>query len=740
MAIVKTSDTDNLVQQLVEQFTGEVNYYWDGQDYVPYFEDSILNIGEGIVSDARELAQDALDRADGRATFTDKEEGESYDGGAYVDTVTKAATSITRVFTKADGPADPAVETESANEKLTLSGNQATGYTLTEKESSKEDYPGASNTYSEGETESATFSSFDVTQGDGAALTMTKINESETWSDSGTNHYGSGTNSGSFSMAFAGAANFDQGEWQASSVQINSLSYKDSSKYQYSDIGYGVGSSSEALAVALTSKAGFTVNDDFSLSGQIDSLSYSSKETWFAPGQGSSGGYTYADYTSSSEDSFMSTAALTGATITALQTALQAETDNLAEGTDPGDYIDALRQALLSGNDTIAVTGDFGGFIEAGAGNDTVTGGKGDDYLDGEAGDDKLTGNAGSDDLYGGDGKDTLSGGEGADHLYGDAGNDTLTGDAGDDYMNGGDDDDTLDGGVGNDRLYGGSGVDKLTGGTGHDFVHGGAGNDTLTGGEGNDYLVGAEGKDTLDGGNGNDQIYGDSNTTTDDGTDHSDVMLGGAGDDYMAGGYGNDSLDGGAGDDRLYGNAGNDKLLGGAGIDTINGGAGDDILDGGAGNDVLVGGTGADALTGGAGKDGFSFGYSDGTYEGALAVDKITDFKIKEDWINFDDIAVSLARHSYGTGEQLATYDALLTAAETKFAEAGTNVNVYVAAAEGNKTYVFADQDGDNSADIAIELIGVYGTAAASIQMSQYGNWVPYDTPQPTFDDYYYA
>jgi Ca2+-binding RTX toxin-like protein len=92
--------------------------------------------------------------------------------------------------------------------------------------------------------------------------------------------------------------------------------------------------------------------------------------------------------------------------------------------------------------------------VDAGAGNDYVSGGRGGDLL---------LGGAGSDTLYGDRGNDTLDGGDGKD---------LLIGDRGDDYLLGGNQRDHLVGGRGNDSLNGGEGRDVLSGGLGMDVLN----------------------------------------------------------------------------------------------------------------------------------------------------------------------------------------------------------------------------------------------------------------------------
>jgi Ca2+-binding RTX toxin-like protein len=109
--------------------------------------------------------------------------------------------------------------------------------------------------------------------------------------------------------------------------------------------------------------------------------------------------------------------------------------------------------------------------INAGAGNDAVTGGPQNDTLIGGPGNDTLTGGDGNDLLLGGAGDDVLNGGLLRDNLFGQDGNDTLNGDSG------------------TDALYGMNGDDTLTGGRDDDFLNGGAGNNTFNDGNNSPFL-----------------------------------------------------------------------------------------------------------------------------------------------------------------------------------------------------------------------------------------------------------
>jgi Ca2+-binding RTX toxin-like protein len=135
------------------------------------------------------------------------------------------------------------------------------------------------------------------------------------------------------------------------------------------------------------------------------------------------------------------------------------------------------------GNDIIQVHVDGPSitYIDAGAGNDTVTGTEQADIIVGGAGDDIIDGLGGNDWLYGGDGQDLINGGNGDDLVVGGYDNDILRG---------GNDQDSIHGSYGNDILYGDVGLDH---------IYGGKGDDTLYASNGEqDRLYGEDGDDTL--------------------------------------------------------------------------------------------------------------------------------------------------------------------------------------------------------------------------------------------------
>jgi Ca2+-binding RTX toxin-like protein len=310
--------------------------------------------------------------------------------------------------------------------------------------------------------------------------------------------------------------------------------------------------------------------------------------------------------------------------------------------------------------------------VNAGPGNDTVTGSSVIDLLDGDVGDDQVFGLANDDYLYGFAGNDTLIGGDGSDKLYGGEGNDSLFGsDAA------GPDDNTIDvmnGGVGLDAYKVGRGdivIDsdrsaainfegiavgatytKVNGNYYRNaalglslFVNGDAARIWLSDTEGSpgfsienfltngafnngDFGITLADGEVVPPGNTINGTPGDDSVENPDGdplvgTANADAINGLAGNDELRGEAGDDILDGGAGVDVLVGDLGNDKLFGGtdtdldllaghAGSDVLESGGGVGILSGGDDNDSLVGDSANDLLAGGAGMDVLQGGAGD--------------------------------------------------------------------------------------------------------------------------------
>ena len=386
-----------------------------------------------------------------------------------------------------------------------------------------------------------------------------------------------------------------------------------------------------------------------------------------------------------------------------------------------------------------------------------------DEGLDTDVGrNDSLWGFGGNDSLYGDGGNDYLDGGSGNDLLDGGVGEDSIVGGADNDILIGRAENDSLDGGEGNDQVFGGLGDDTLYGGFGADTLDGdgdpvlsaksASGNDSLVGGVGDDRLIGGAGNDTLIGG------------------DDGDVLLGGDGNDLMFGGYSQafaqevmqklpdsfrvdkiagrsielvnserlafasavgvslnllqswsnqtagaldseeptyfdesaaDWLWGGAGSDELHGGGGADVLRGDSGNDVLYGDSGDDLLEGGTGDDTLEGGADVDAIIGGSGKDVFKFtAVSDSR---AAFPDRITDFQALADRIDLS--AIDANTQTAGDG-------AFVFIGNQPFSKPSAGQLRFEL--RSGLLFLQADVNGDGTADLVIELVGVSTLAEA--------------------------
>ena len=321
--------------------------------------------------------------------------------------------------------------------------------------------------------------------------------------------------------------------------------------------------------------------------------------------------------------------------------------------------------------------------------------------------------------------------------IYGDAGrtgiggSDTLFGDEGNDTIYGGPGNDDIGGAEGDDILFGDEGEDKVSGGSGIDVVEGGAGGDTLSGGAnpgdtvsyaGSDAgvkvnltpgetTVGKGGharNDTINGftdviGSKFDDVIVDTmkgtiafggNANTFDGKGGDDRLVLGGGDDNGFGGNGSDDIRGEAGNDRLWGENGRDRISGGAGADLIEGGGGKDTIAGGADDDTLVGGSGKDQLAGGGGGDTFVFNAVAGSGPGKKDRDVILDFSRGQR----DRIDLSPIDAKTGTAKN----DKFKFIGESAFSGAKGELRH---GQKDDKTFIYADVDGDGKADFGIEI-----------------------------------
>lgn len=292
-----------------------------------------------------------------------------------------------------------------------------------------------------------------------------------------------------------------------------------------------------------------------------------------------------------------------------------------------GDTFGFLSRFRLTDFADTGRTGENGGTIYGGGGDDTLEGGsldEGDNY-DGSR----------ADFLYGEDGNDTLTAGdEWGASLLGGIGDDIIHGGRRNDYIEGGDGDDqiflanTLPGALSN-------GTDQVSGGAGYDTVSfAGAGyavSVSLTAGspftndienwiltDQNDTFTGGPSfNDTVDGGGGDDRLIGAFG---------SDLLMGGDGNDWLIGGGDGDTLQGGDGiDTASYEGSGAVQInlaLGTAtgshaagdvltGIENLRGSNSADTLIGDAGDNVIEGGQGGDTLDGGGGFNTLSYSTS---------------------------------------------------------------------------------------------------------------------------------
>ena len=425
-------------------------------------------------------------------------------------------------------------------------------------------------------------------------------------------------------------------------------------------------------------------------------------------------------------------------------------------------FVEGPGGVTLSGNAVANIlTGSTGADTLYGfQGNDGLTGGGGGDYLYGGKGNDMLDGGTGDDHLAGGIGNDTYyvdslgdvvteNTNEGVDAVHV-----TVSGYALPNNVENG----FVDGPSGL-TLSGNGLANSLTGSSGQDVLYGLGGDDTLNapgalsqcyGGEGNDTLLGS-GSDVLDGGPGNDSYtvwaytyydwfggywavgYDQVSEAADAGIDtvrvsgvqyytlaanvENGILLGdgGYGGQLWGNELGNgltgtdagDYLYGGAGNDALYGLGGNDNLkdsdgsFTGGGDDTFYGGEGDDLLDSGAGNDLLHGGGGQDTITTGAGNDIIVYDDQfDALFDSTgTPNDIIKDFDVSYDKISLIAIDADQTTDGFqGFHFSGTTWD-------------HTVGDVWLQSDGNGGYYLFAEMNGDQYADMAIDLAPFTGT-----------------------------
>ncbi|WFU86316.1 M10 family metallopeptidase C-terminal domain-containing protein [Rhizobium sp. CC1099] len=379
--------------------------------------------------------------------------------------------------------------------------------------------------------------------------------------------------------------------------------------------------------------------------------------------------------------------------------------------------------------------------VNAGSGNDVLTGNQvtnvlkgngGNDTLNGDAGDDILDGGSGSDKQIGGSGSDTASYGTSATGIVASLSKPSLnTGiAAGDTYSS----IENLSGSSHNDKLFGDASISLLSGGSGDDILVGGAGADKLAGGVGSDtasyetagagvvaYLsrpssnTGDAGGDTYSsienvlGSKYADKLFGDSTKNVLSGGEGDDVLVGGAGADTLIGGSGSDTASyetadsavkvylskpsGNTGDatgdvfksiENLIGSRYNDVLYADSGVSTLNGGTG---------NDILYGNDGADKLVGGVGADTFLFkALSEST---TVSYDRIYDFAGSDgDMFDLSAIDASASISGNQSFSWIGVGQFSGQAGELRYDQLAADTNVY------------GDVNGDNVPDFMIHLV----------------------------------
>lgn len=334
-------------------------------------------------------------------------------------------------------------------------------------------------------------------------------------------------------------------------------------------------------------------------------------------------------------------------------------------------------------------------------GNDALNGKAGNDYLDGGIGNDTLYGDAGDDYLLGADGLDSVLGGIGNDSIDGGNGNNTLKGEDGNDFIVSGLGNDTIEGGKDNDTINSGNGNDSVSGNDGNDSINCGSGQDTIDSGSGSDVIDGGDDNDTIYGWGSGYKIYDakDMGNTI----PYNSTIHGGNGNDYIESTRCNTNK--AFTSNQIYGDAGNDTING---CGVLHGGLGNDVITGlgglygDEGNDILVGvnnlgqnfngGAGVDKIATDGGADRIVYTQITDSGVGAGNRDIITDFDT-------------------GSGDVLYLYplstNPLHFLAMAAFDGTSSAVR-FVPEALNKWTLVQIDMNGDNTADMEIELTGL--------------------------------
>ena len=371
-------------------------------------------------------------------------------------------------------------------------------------------------------------------------------------------------------------------------------------------------------------------------------------------------------------------------------------------GTNAADTID-LSSLILTGISE----------INAGNGNDIVTGSSIADTINGGAGNDVLNGGAGNDVfiLDAGAGTDRFDGGADSDIVRANAANISIvlsaTTFAGIEEVS--------SGGFAGFRLAGTGAADSINLSglilTGVTEINAGIGNDTVTGSSSADTIIGESGNDVLNGGAGNDVFLVGTSAGTDrfdGGADYDTVRATAANvtiavnattftnvEEVSSGGFEGLKLVGTGGSDTI-----NLSALTLTGVTQISGSFGNDTIVGSAGNDTILGNSGADILTGGAGQDSFVFLTS--SESRTTTIDTITDFQIGTDVIDLSAIDANFLTS--------VTNDAFNFIGNSPFAGAAGTLRFETTLIAGvTVTRVLGHVDSNSSVDFEVRLTGTF-------------------------------
>ncbi len=309
------------------------------------------------------------------------------------------------------------------------------------------------------------------------------------------------------------------------------------------------------------------------------------------------------------------------------------------------------------------------------------------------------TGNSQANTLTGNSAANVLNGSIGADTMVGGLGNDTYYVDSAADVVS----ETSSTGGV--DTVI--ASVNRLLGNYQENLVLSGAaaingtGNslaNTLTGNSAANVLNGSIGADTMVGGLGNDTYYVDSaadvvsETSSTGGVDTVIASV-----NRLLGNYQENLVLSGASAINGTGNSLVNTLTGNSAANVLDGGVGNDMLSGGVGNDRLVGGAGKDVLTGGVGNDIFDFNAFSETGLTSTSWDVISDFVRGSDKIDLSTLDANTA-----------------TTGNDSFREIIGNTSAFTSAGQLKVAngVLYGNTDADNTAEFAIQLIGVTSLA----------------------------